>query len=64
MIDGFLDEDFANQLVAEFPSVDEMAHSKDYMFGDKREEADFRQRRQRAEGTTTITCCRRSSPRS
>ena len=41
VIDGFLDEDFANQLVAEFPSVDEMAHSKDYIFGDKREEADF-----------------------
>ncbi len=41
VIDGFLEEDFANQLVAEFPSVDDMAHSKDYIFGDKREEADF-----------------------
>ncbi len=26
VIDGFLDEDFASQLVAEFPSVEEMAH--------------------------------------
>jgi Rps23 Pro-64 3,4-dihydroxylase Tpa1-like proline 4-hydroxylase len=41
LIDGFLEESFAEQLLSEFPSIDGMAHSKDYVFGDKREEADF-----------------------
>jgi hypothetical protein len=41
IIDGFLDESFADQLLSEFPSIDGMAKSKDYMFGDKREEAGF-----------------------
>jgi Rps23 Pro-64 3,4-dihydroxylase Tpa1-like proline 4-hydroxylase len=41
VIDGFLEDKFASQLVAEFPSVDQMAHSKDYIFGDKREQARF-----------------------
>jgi Rps23 Pro-64 3,4-dihydroxylase Tpa1-like proline 4-hydroxylase len=39
VIDGFLDEDFAGQLVAEFPTIEAMSRSKDYVFGDKREEA-------------------------
>jgi Rps23 Pro-64 3,4-dihydroxylase Tpa1-like proline 4-hydroxylase len=39
VIDGFLDEDFADQLVAEFPTIEAMSRSKDYVFGDKREEA-------------------------
>lgn len=43
VIDGFLEESFADQLVAEFPSIEAMTRSKDYMFGDKREEADFAQ---------------------
>jgi hypothetical protein len=41
VIEDFLEEDFANRLLAEFPSIEEMAHSKDYVFGDKREEANF-----------------------
>ena len=41
VIDGFLEESFAEQLLAEFPSIEGMAHSRDYVFGDKREEADF-----------------------
>lgn len=41
IIDGFLDEAFAEELLAEFPSIDEMGRTKDYVFGDKREEADF-----------------------
>jgi hypothetical protein len=41
VIDGFLEEGFAAQLLAEFPSIEEMAHSKDYIFGDKRERAEF-----------------------
>jgi Rps23 Pro-64 3,4-dihydroxylase Tpa1-like proline 4-hydroxylase len=41
VIDGFLEDSFADQLVSEFPSIDEMARSNDYIFGDKREEADF-----------------------
>jgi hypothetical protein len=41
VIDGFLDANFAEELLAEFPSIEGMAHSKDYVFGDKREEADF-----------------------
>jgi hypothetical protein len=41
VIDEFLDPEFADQLLAEFPSIDTMAHSKDYIFGDKREEAGF-----------------------
>src|ERR1700744_4036070 len=41
LIDGFLNESFAEQLLAEFPSIEGMAHAKDYVFGDKREEADF-----------------------
>ena len=43
VIDGFLDEGFAEQLLKEFPSIEQMAHSKDYIFGDKREEAAFAQ---------------------
>jgi hypothetical protein len=41
VIDGFLEESFAKRLLAEFPSIEGMAHSRDYVFGDKREEADF-----------------------
>jgi hypothetical protein len=41
VIDGFLDESLAGELLKEFPSIEQMAHSKDYMFGDKREEAAF-----------------------
>jgi hypothetical protein len=37
VIDGFLDEDAAEGLLAEFPPVDAMPHSNDYMFGDKRQ---------------------------
>src|SRR5215813_2713786 len=38
MIDGFLDDDLANGLLDEFPTIDGMKRSNDYMFGDKREE--------------------------
>ena len=41
IIDGFLEESFADQLLSEFPAIDAMNRTKDYMFGDKREEADF-----------------------
>jgi len=41
VIDNFLEESFADQLLSEFPKLDEMGRTKDYMFGDKREEADF-----------------------
>jgi hypothetical protein len=39
MVDGFLDEPLADGLVEEFPSIDSMRRSNDYMFGDKRAEA-------------------------
>lgn len=41
IVDGFLEESFAEQLLSEFPTLDSMGRTKDYMFGDKREEADF-----------------------
>lgn len=41
VIDGFLKDSFAEQLLAEFPSIEGMTHSKDYIFGDKREDAGF-----------------------
>lgn len=37
VIDDFLDHDFALQLLGEFPAAEEMPHSRDYVFGDKRE---------------------------
>ncbi len=37
VIDNFLDESTANGLLAEFPAVDAMPKSRDYMFGDKHE---------------------------
>jgi hypothetical protein len=37
VIDGFVDDDVAEGLLAEFPPVDAMPHSNDYMFGDKRQ---------------------------
>ena len=37
VVDGFLDPDFAFRLYQEFPSVEAMPKSRDYMFGDKRE---------------------------
>jgi hypothetical protein len=37
VIDGFVTDDAAEALVAEFPPVDGMTRSNDYMFGDKRE---------------------------
>jgi hypothetical protein len=39
IIDDFLDEGFAEELLAEFPPMDGMVRSNDYMFGDKRERA-------------------------
>lgn len=36
-IDGFLDQGFADELAAGFPSADRMPKSRDYMFSDKRE---------------------------
>jgi Rps23 Pro-64 3,4-dihydroxylase Tpa1-like proline 4-hydroxylase len=36
-IDGFLDEEFAHRLIAEFPDLTDMPKSRDYMFSDKRE---------------------------
>lgn len=41
IIDDFLDESIAEELVAEFPPLDGMARSNDYMFGDKRQQATF-----------------------
>ena len=41
VIDGFLEESFADQMLAEFPAIEGMAKTKDGIFGDKREEADF-----------------------
>ena len=37
VIDDFLDEAFAERLLAEFPGVDAMPKSGDYIFGDKRQ---------------------------
>ena len=42
VIDGFLEEGFADRLLSEFPSLESMTKSKDYVFGDKREEAGFK----------------------
>jgi hypothetical protein len=39
VLDGFLSEDLAEGLLAEFPPIDGMTRSHDYMFGDKRESA-------------------------
>jgi hypothetical protein len=41
IIDGFLEDGFAEELLAEFPPIDGMARSNDYMFGDKRQQALF-----------------------
>lgn len=41
IIDDFLEEGFAEELLAEFPPMDGMARSNDYMFGDKRQQATF-----------------------
>jgi hypothetical protein len=43
IIDDFLEEDLAEELLEEFPSMDGMARSNDYMFGDKRQHAMFAQ---------------------
>ena len=37
VIDNFLDEEAANQLIADFPAPDQMPKSRDYMFSDKYE---------------------------
>jgi len=37
VIDGFIDADVADGLLEEFPNIDSMKRSNDYMFGDKRE---------------------------
>ena len=37
VIDGFVDDETAEGLLAEFPNVDDMPHSNDYVFGDKRQ---------------------------
>jgi hypothetical protein len=37
VLDGFVTDEVAEALVAEFPAVDAMARSNDYIFGDKRE---------------------------
>lgn len=37
LLDDFLDESFANALLAEFPAVGDMPKSRDYMFGNKHE---------------------------
>jgi hypothetical protein len=41
VIDDFLVEDEATALLAEFPAIDAMPRSHDYVFGDKRETATF-----------------------
>jgi Rps23 Pro-64 3,4-dihydroxylase Tpa1-like proline 4-hydroxylase len=41
IIDNFLEESFADKLLSEFPVIDKMDRSKDYVFGDKREQAKF-----------------------
>jgi hypothetical protein len=41
VLDGFVTDEVAEGLVAEFPSVGEMARSNDYIFGDKRESPDI-----------------------
>lgn len=37
VIDNFLDETIANKLIEDFPKVEEMPKSRDYMFGNKHE---------------------------
>lgn len=37
VLDSFLDDDFAHELLKEFPAVGEMPKSRDYMFGNKHE---------------------------
>ena len=37
VLDDFLDQDFARQLLSEFPSLNSMPKSRDYLFGDKHE---------------------------
>jgi hypothetical protein len=41
VLDGFLTEEAADGLVAEFPSVEGMARTNDYIFGDKRQESNL-----------------------
>jgi Rps23 Pro-64 3,4-dihydroxylase Tpa1-like proline 4-hydroxylase len=41
VIDGFVHDDLAKQLVDEFPSLDAMPKSHDYVFADKRELSDL-----------------------
>jgi hypothetical protein len=39
VIDGFLEESAADGLLAEFPAIDQMKRSNDYIFADKRQSA-------------------------
>lgn len=41
ILDGFLADDVAEALIAEFPSVEAMARTNDYIFGDKRQESNL-----------------------
>jgi 2OG-Fe(II) oxygenase superfamily len=43
VIDGFLEDSAAEGLLAEFPSIDAMRKSNDYIFADKRQSAQFAQ---------------------
>lgn len=44
VLDDFLDPELAEQVHAEFPRVDEMPKSRDYVFGDKRELSSLEER--------------------
>jgi len=61
VLDGFLNEAAAGGLVAEFPSVEGMARTNDYIFGDKRHEPNLAVAG-RLPDVTTSCCTRRSSP--
>jgi hypothetical protein len=41
VLDGFVTDELANGLVAEFPSIEGMARTNDYIFGDKRQSSDL-----------------------
>ena len=43
VLDGFVTDEVAEGLVAEFPSVEGMARTNDYIFGDKRQSSDLGQ---------------------